>query len=352
VTEYQRNGAPIGGGLPSGGTASDVLLGDETWEPLGDAVTTALTSILGGEPVLTGIVADGAGDLTTRALAPAPSHLATDGALPAASAALAGSCAYAEDSRRTYLCRMTGAASYGWCDVASGELTARVGPASGTGSVGGLTWAPGVAVWGQSGRTLAIGWECISVASVSVRTIAHQINDASFRGWLLAMSTADLVLYYNDGGVSRNITLAASLTAGPHTAAIAWVTATDLHVSVDGGAAVTVTLTGTPTASNSADAVGLLQHPTSAAADGSAERVSWFRTWGSALSDATLAIVSASPSGYRPGDGSAAIVWGWDAVRDPRDARTHTLWGSAAGSGSTAIRATVTTPTTLPWVTP
>ncbi|MDO9016689.1 MAG: hypothetical protein Q8S73_37855 [Deltaproteobacteria bacterium] len=300
----------------------------------------------GANPVLPAAGGGGAGGV------PAPSRLATDGALPAASAALAGSCAYAEDSRRTYLCRQTGAASYGWCDVASGEFTARVGPASGNGTVRGLTWSPGVAVWGQSGRTIAFGWESISVASVSIRTIVHQINDSSTRGWLIAMNTADLTLYYWDGGVGRTAVLAASLTAGPHTAAIAWVTATDLHVSVDGGAATTVTLTGSPAASG-ADAAGLLTHPVNSIYDGAAERVAFFRAWGSALSDATLAIVSASPSGYRPGDdGGVAVVWGWDAVRDPRDARTHTIWGSAAGSGSTAIRATVDTPTTLPWVAP
>ena len=281
---------------------------------------------------------------------PAPSRLATDAALPAAASALAGSCAYAEDSRRTYLCRRTGASSYGWCDVASGELAARVGPASGSGTVRGLTWAPAAVLW-QSGGSLAIGWEATSVASATVRTLLHQVADASSRGWLIAASSGTVVIYYYSGG-SQTATLATGLAAGAHTLAIAWVDATHLHVSVDGGAASTVTLAGAVTSADPGDSAALLQHPISVGNDGIDLRASWLRIVGSVLSDATLAVVSGTPSGYRPGDLGAAVVWGWDAVRDPRHSVDHTLWGTAAGSGATAIRAAVTTPTTLPWVVP
>lgn len=278
--------------------------------------------------------------------APAPSRLATDAALPTAASALAGSCAYAEDSRRTYLCRRTGASSYGWCDVASGELAARVGPASGSGTVRGLTWAPAAVLW-QSGGSLAIGWEATSVASATVRTLIHQVADLSSRGWLIAAASGTVVIYYYSGG-QRTTTLATGLAAGAHTLAIAWVDATHMHVSVDGGAASTVTLAGAVTSADPGDSAALLQHPSSAGNDGIDMRASWLRIVGSVLSDATLAVVSGTPSGYRPGDLGAAVVWGWDAGGNACGASRHKLWGTLGAS----ITAAATTPTTLPWVVP
>lgn len=277
---------------------------------------------------------------------PAPSRLATDAALPTASSALAGSVARAEDSGRTYLCARTGAATYAWSDAATGDLTARIGPCSGSSTARGITWAPAVAVWGQSGRTLAVGWESVTVPA-GIRTICRQ-GDGSSRGWLLAMHGTSLSVYYFLAGISTELVVATGLTAGAHAVAIAWVDATHLHVSLDGAAATVATFAGTPTATNSSDAFSVLEHPTIVSFDGSQERAAWVRVVNSTLSDATLAIVSGTPSGYRPGDPGAAVVWGWDAGGNACGASRHRLWGTLGA----AITAPATTPITTPRVAP
>lgn len=55
-----------GGGLPSGGTATQLLRGDETWASRDSVVGAALGSMLSAEPAGTAIVADGAGGIDTR----------------------------------------------------------------------------------------------------------------------------------------------------------------------------------------------------------------------------------------------------------------------------------------------
>ena len=68
MTDYRKNGSAVGGGgggLPSGGTSTDVLTGDVAWTPRIDVVFGGIVDQIGSEPEGTGIVADGAGDVRT-----------------------------------------------------------------------------------------------------------------------------------------------------------------------------------------------------------------------------------------------------------------------------------------------
>ena len=61
------SGAPInggGGGLPSGGTAADVLTGDDAWTPASTVVLASVDAILGGDPVGSAFISDGGGATT------------------------------------------------------------------------------------------------------------------------------------------------------------------------------------------------------------------------------------------------------------------------------------------------
>jgi len=72
------SGAPInggGGGLPSGGTAADVLTGDDAWTPASTVVLASVDAILGGDPAGSAIISDGGG-ATTVTSAPVSALLA------------------------------------------------------------------------------------------------------------------------------------------------------------------------------------------------------------------------------------------------------------------------------------
>ena len=72
------SGAPInggGGGLPSGGTAADVLTGDDAWTPASTVVLASVDAILGGDPAGSAIISDGGG-ATTVTSAPVSGLLA------------------------------------------------------------------------------------------------------------------------------------------------------------------------------------------------------------------------------------------------------------------------------------
>ena len=215
--EILAYGAP---GLPSGGTSTDVLTGDDAWTPRIDVVFGGIVDQIGSEPEGTGIVADGAGDVRTTSADVSAVLAAADAA--AARAAL-------------------GAAPAGPTGVGLGGLSVSVGPAGTSGPTGGKGW------------TLAA---CIYVASVgggAVRCL-WSCSNGSTRGWGIVLDISDVPQVFVLGGTT-NPTLGTALATGWHK--IGFSLAADglsYNWAVDGAGAGNVAISNAATApSQSAD---------------------------------------------------------------------------------------------------
>lgn len=262
---------PDGGGLPPGGTATQLLRGDETWASRDSVVGAALGSMLTGEPAGTTIVADGAGGIDTRFV-------------PTEAIAL-GTAYNAGTSTAAYL------------DV-PGTPTA----------------APTLA----AGTSLAVLFRPVSTPG-GAQIIAHHDDGWATRGWHLyagyeAGDRSHLSLYLaglTGTGTAGTVALTAATFAGelntPHVLAVAFLVDGTIRYSWDGDAVQTIAApTGTYAPPQSGDPLVIGQR--SGANGATSIQPIALRTYSTVLSDADLVAVAAERTSYRLAAPSAGTL--------------------------------------------
>ena len=361
--EILAYGAP---GLPSGGTSTDVLTGDDAWTPRIDVVFGGIVDQIGSEPEGTGIVADGAGDVRTTSadvsavLAAADAAAAraalgvggapTSGTLGARAASpAAGAVYYATDYDVTLVCAVAGT----WRVMAADKVGVSLGPTTAAAAYtasGIVSASPGTAVGPTlaGGQSIALGFWMDSVPTTEQVIASYQ---TSANGWIIALNgtlTSGYMYVLRHGitgpGAAAKVDLGTqAVLVGANTLAIDFA-ANDLSFtwSLNGGAAATIVTSDsyTPPAANAHFVLGNYQME--ATVPLIAGSLSWAQAWSTLLGGATLATVSGAYLSLLPGNpGAATCTYAWMAARAPSGSAQHDAIGNATPltiNGANALR--------------
>ncbi len=304
------SGAPInsgggGAGLPVAGGAGEVPVSTGAGTTyaaslFSDEMGTVLAAFLGAVSGQT-VIGDGAGDVGTTSADVSALLAAADAAAARTALGLAPS-TLAAQARLVAATRRGPVAMTGWSD--SNYVAPITAPSSGA--------QPSIV----RGSSFVVSLYAPTAAPGAGAHLAVSADGAlAVRGWLIAEGTAganagNLVLYSPSDALAVQIP-GVSTTGGWHAVAVSVSAAGVVRYSIDGAAAATATGTPALTARTTDDV--RIGRGVGGGASGAATALAYLAVWGSVLSDADLAIASATPSAGAPSLPSAP-AWEWAAA--------------------------------------
>ncbi len=234
-----------------------------------------------------------------------------DAARPAASAGNVGKYYFGSDSLQLYKC--SDATTWVVSTLNNGVDKVTFGPFSDANYISAGAGAA-VGPTGQWPMTWAIGMYVESLPGATNRVFWNYLDAGAVNGWYIANSgvNANKFLIYLGNSVGGIELPSVTMTTGPHVLVISYIDATHISYCWDGGTVFTATPGGTYTApgAGALHYVGRFANSTLAATFVS---IAWCAAYNSALSNANMQALGATPSNYFPGNITPVPVFNMQA---------------------------------------
>lgn len=242
-----------------------------------------------------------------------------DSARPSGPSVTAGQIYYATDTGVAYQC----VAPPDWVVVGIGPDKATMGPFTDSKYAQNQNGP-----LGSTAFTWVINYYCETVPGSELYLWTCTSGGGGGRGWAIGSAVGGTTcgLLLDLGGYVKTSLVGASNTTGPHTLAVAYDSGT-IRYAFDGVVKTPIVVAGTfaPAVLGDIHRIGGWVNPS---LPGSWASLSWMQAFSSVLSNSDLALISGSPSDYRPQAVTGTLVFDWRANRQIPGAAAWTPVGS------------------------